>query len=87
MPGEEPQKWKAEVQLVGLSGWLPFCFLPGTAEAGEGGDAGRVCLLYKRLHRGVAPVYRSPLLSAFGVSAFAGAPAAPPESGQCSAGP
>lgn len=87
MPGEEPQRWKAELQLAEKLDWLPFCCLPGRAEAGEGGDAGRVCLWYRRLHRGVAPAYRSPPLSASGGSAFAAAHAAPPGSGQCSVGP
>lgn len=87
MPGEESQKWKAEVLLAGWLGWLLSCFLPGTAEAGEGRDAVRVCLLYKRLHQGLTPVYRFPPLSASGVSAFAVTPAAPPGSGQCLAGP
>lgn len=44
MPGEEQQRWKSELQLAVLLGWLPFCCLLGRAEAGEGGDAGRVCL-------------------------------------------
>lgn len=83
MPRVEPQKWKAEVELTGWLGWLPFCCLPSRAEATEGGDAERVCRWYRRLHQGVAPVYISPLLSAFDGSAFAAAPAAPPGSGQC----
>lgn len=87
MPGEESQRWKAVVQLAAWLGWLPFCCFPGRAEAGEGGDTGKVCLKYRRLHQGVAPVYRSPLLSASGGSAFAAAPSAPPGSGQYSVGP
>lgn len=87
MPGEEPQRWKAEMQLAGWLGWLPLCCLPGRAGAGEGEDAVRVCLRHRTLHRGVAPVYRSLLLSAFDGSAFAEAPGAPPGSGQCSVGP
>lgn len=87
MPGEERQRRTAEVWLAGYLGWLPFCRLPGRAEAGGGGVAGRMCLWYRRLHRGVAPVYRSPLLSAFDGSAFAEGPGAPPVSGRCSVGP
>lgn len=86
MPAEEPQRWKAEVHSAGTLGWMLFCCFPGRAEAGEAGDAGRVCLCCRRLHRGVAPVYRSPLLSASGGSASAAAPGAPPGSGRCSAG-
>lgn len=44
MPGEEPQRWKAEMHLAGLLGCQPFCCLPDRAEEGEGGDAGTVCL-------------------------------------------
>ncbi len=66
---------------------MPFCCLLGIAEAKEGGDAEKVYLWYRRLHQGVAPVYRSPLLSASGGSAFAAAPAAPLGSGQYSVGP
>lgn len=84
---EESQYLKAEVQSAASSDWLPFCCLPGRAEEVEGGDAGKVCLQYRRLRQGVAPVYRCPLLSASGGSAFAAAPAAPPGSEQYSIGP
>lgn len=50
--------------------------------AEEGGVVGKVFLSYRMLLQGVVPVDRSPLLSAFGGSAFAAAPAAPPGSGQ-----
>jgi len=83
MPGEEQQRWRAEVQL----GRMPLCCLPGRAGAGEGEDAGRVRLWNRMLHRGGAPVDRSPRLSASDGSAFAEAPGAPPGSGRCSAGP
>lgn len=85
MPGEEPQRWKAELQLFGLLGLMPFCCLPDRAEGWQGGDVGMVCLCYRRLRQGVAPVYRSLQLSAFGGFAFAAAHEAPPGSGQCSA--
>lgn len=87
MLGEEPQRWKAEMLLSEELGWLPFCRLLGRAEAEEGEDAGMVYLLYRRLHRGVAPAYRSLLLSASGGSVFAAALAAPPGLGQYSVGP
>lgn len=86
MPGVEPQKWMAEVQLAALLGWLPCCRLPGRVEVGEKGDAGRVLLCYRRLHPAVELAYIFPLLSASGGFVFAAALAALPRSEQCSAG-
>lgn len=87
MPGEEPQRWKAEVQLAVSLDWQPFCCLPGRAEAEERGVVGKVYLWYRMLLQGVVPVDRSPLLSASGGSAFAAAPAAPPGSARYSVVP
>lgn len=85
MPREEPQRWEAEEQLSGQQDWGPFCSLPGRAETGEGRDAGRAHQCYRMLLQGVAPVCRSPLLSASGGSAVAAALEAPQGSEQCSA--
>lgn len=85
MPEEEQLRWKAEVHSAGILGWMLFCYSPGRAEAAEAGDAGMAHLCCRRLHRDATPVYRSPLLSASGGSAFAAAPGAPPGSGRCSA--
>lgn len=86
MPREESQMWKSQVHMAVNLDLHHFYCLPDTAEEVEEEGAGKGSLGYRMLHQGVAPVYRFPLLSASGGSASAGALAAPPESGQYSAG-
>lgn len=82
MPGEESRNRKAEGPFPVELDLPPSCSLSGTAEEGEEVGAEEGSLACRMPRRGVAPVYRFPLLSASGGSAFAGAHAAPPGSGK-----